>query len=129
MDTDSYRAGSRALSRPTCGPLYPPGRAWLSVKRRESETPRASSLEGALAGLGFAVTLVNITQPELLEDFIGQHAEQLSAGPGFSRGVQEVLDMWHALGSPDTITGALSAYEARALNLRCRSAGYRLRIC
>ncbi len=96
--------------------LYPQGEAWSCVQRILAEAPRPSCREGAQAGLGFAVTLINITRPELLEAFIGEHARELSANPGFSRGVQEVLDMWHSLWGADAVVEALSARESPSLD-------------
>ena len=96
--------------------LYPREHGWLGVKRLPGEALRTSDLEGALAGLGFAVTLVNIDQPEFLEDFFRQHAEELSAGAGFSRGVREALDMWRSLHGVVGIFEALSEHEPRTLD-------------
>ncbi len=96
--------------------LYPQGEAWSCVQRLLAETPRPSCGEGARAGLGFAVTLINFTSPELLEAFIGEHAGELSADPGFSLGVQEVLELWHSLWGSDTVVEALSAHETPGLD-------------
>jgi hypothetical protein len=96
--------------------LYPREHGWHGVKQLPAEGLRTSSLEGAMAGLGFAVTLVNIGQPGFLEDFFRQHAEELSAGAGFSRGVRESLEMWRSLHGVAGIFEALSEYQPRTLD-------------
>jgi len=122
LDRHLWTGAGRAIYFRYPRALYPRGGDWPGVQRILAEAPRPSCREAALSGLGFAVTLINMGQPELLEDFIRKHIGSLSADPGFSDGVQEVLDMWHSLWGRDAVIQALSAHETPDLD--ADAAGY-----
>jgi hypothetical protein len=60
----------------------------------QQEPPNESGRLNATAGLAFALTLVNIQQPEVLETFLARHGEDLSKNDAFSSGVSSALMIW-----------------------------------
>jgi hypothetical protein len=55
----------------------------------------------ALAGLGWALTLINIRHPEILEAFLKHHGNALSANDAFANGVSSSLMVWYDMRGDD----------------------------
>jgi hypothetical protein len=66
-----------------------------ALKRAAQEPPHETARLNVLAGLGFAVTLVNILHPEVLQDWLTQHPE-LRQSDAFSSGIASATALWHA---------------------------------
>jgi hypothetical protein len=67
---------------------------WRALAMSQQEPPNESGRLNATAGLAFALTLVNIQQPEVLETFLAHHGEDLSKNDAFSNGVSSALMIW-----------------------------------
>ena len=67
---------------------------WRALAMSQREPPNESCRLNATAGLAFALTLVNIQQPEVLETFLAHHGEDLSKNDAFSSGVSSALIIW-----------------------------------
>jgi hypothetical protein len=67
---------------------------WRALGMSQREPPNESGRLNASAGLAFALTLVNIRQPEVLETFLTYHGEDLSKNDAFSSGVSSALMIW-----------------------------------
>lgn len=67
---------------------------WRALGMSQQEPPNESGRLNATAGLAFALTLVNIQQPEVLETFLARHGEDLSKNDAFSSGVSSALMIW-----------------------------------
>ena len=63
---------------------------WLAIER---EAPHEFALLNMTAGLAWATTIVNVRQPELLENFIRMRGDQISRTPGFTNGLMSTLIM------------------------------------
>jgi hypothetical protein len=63
---------------------------WLVIER---EAPDELALLNMTAGLAWATTIVNVRQPELMENFIRLHGERVSCTPGFTNGLMSTLIM------------------------------------
>jgi hypothetical protein len=50
----------------------------------------------ALAGLAWALTLVNLRHPQLLEEFLRGRAAEVGEEPGFAHGVSSAVLVWHS---------------------------------
>ena len=63
---------------------------WLAIER---EAPHEFALLNMTAGLAWATTIVNVRQPELLENFVRMRGEQVSRTPAFTNGLMSTLIM------------------------------------
>ncbi|MCA1636453.1 MAG: hypothetical protein LC802_22880 [Acidobacteria bacterium] len=63
---------------------------WLAIEREASHDLARLNMT---AGLAWAMTIVNVRQPELLENFLKYRGEQLSRTPAFTNGVMSTLVM------------------------------------
>jgi hypothetical protein len=63
---------------------------WLAVER---EAPHELALHNMTAGLAWATTIVNVRQPEILENLLRMQGERLTRNPGFTNGVMSTLIM------------------------------------
>lgn len=63
---------------------------WLAIQR---EAPHELALLNMTAGLAWATTIVNIRQPELMENFIRMHGKHVALTPGFTNGLMSTLIM------------------------------------
>lgn len=72
---------------------------WLSIER---EAPDELALLNMTAGLAWATTIVNVKQPELMENFIRLYGERVSRTPGFTNGLMSTLIMGIDITPDDT---------------------------
>jgi hypothetical protein len=63
---------------------------WLAVER---EAPHELALLNMIAGLTWATTIVNVRQPEILENLLRNQGEQVARTPAFTNGVMSTLIM------------------------------------
>ena len=63
---------------------------WLAVER---EAPHELALLNMTAGLAWATTIVNVRQPEIMENFLRNQGEQVARNPAFTNGVMSTLIM------------------------------------
>lgn len=81
------------------------------------EPPDAWSRLNAQAGLCWALTLVNISHPEVLEDFIGQFAGRSLEEQAVAEGVGSGLVVWQHSAGQDSRAEALLAHPAATASL------------
>jgi hypothetical protein len=77
-------------------PTYflPVGRSpWQAVEMAKGEAPHELGRLNAVAGLAWAVTLVNMLKPQVLEVVIRQHADEFARDGAFSNGLSSSLAM------------------------------------
>jgi hypothetical protein len=65
------------------------------LKRAAEEPPHETGKLNVLAGLAFAVTLVNILDPEVQQDWLKQHPV-LRKSDAFSGGIASATALWRA---------------------------------
>ncbi len=58
------------------------------------EAPAGEGRENALAGLAWAVTMVNLRHPQVLEDLLASQPPWAAAAPGFAHGVGSAVFVW-----------------------------------
>jgi len=63
---------------------------WLAIER---EAPHEFALLNMTAGLAWATTIVNVRQPELLENLIRMRGDRMSRNPAFTDGLMSTLIM------------------------------------
>jgi hypothetical protein len=88
--------------------------SWRAVEMAQGEAPHALGRLNAMAGLVWAVTLVNIRHPEILEAFLKQHEHTLSANDAFANGVSSSLMMWYDMQRDDPYLRAFCHYQPDA---------------
>lgn len=84
---------------------------WRAVAMTRREPPHEPGRLNALAGLVWAVTLVNIRQPEILEAFITRHLEELSRNDALSNGVASAVMIWRDLTGVDAYLDRLRGHR------------------
>lgn len=66
---------------------------WRAIRRLETEAPHPVAYRGALSGIAWAVTVVNMRQPLVMEAFLRHHADLARANDAFTNGVTSSLMM------------------------------------
>jgi hypothetical protein len=77
-------------------PTYflPVGRSpWRAVEMARGEAPHELGRLNAIAGLAWAVTMVNLLKPQVLEAVVRQHADEFARGGAFTFGVASSVAM------------------------------------
>jgi hypothetical protein len=59
------------------------------------EPPHTLGRRNAAAGFAWALTLVNMRQPEVMASFLRQHVNNISSSDAFSNGVSSAVIAWH----------------------------------
>ncbi len=79
-----------------------PWKAWAMCM---TEPPHALGRRNAVAGLAWALTLVNIQQPEIMATFLKHHGRQMEESDAFANGVCSAAIIWlHSTASSDDLT-------------------------
>jgi hypothetical protein len=84
---------------------------WRAVKMAQEEPAHEIGRLNALAGLAWAMTLVNIHQPEILQTLLRYHADELSQSDAFSNGVSSAIMIWRDLTDDNSGLDALRQRE------------------
>ena len=84
------------------------GRALAKAWR---EPPGEVGRRNAIAGLAWALTLVNFRDPELLAEVLRRHGWEIADGEAFAHGVASAVLVWHDAVGPDSHLSAFLAYR------------------
>jgi hypothetical protein len=98
-----YFAPTHAL--PHSGAL---GRAFDKARR---EPPDERGRCNASAGLAWALTLVNLRQPEILAGVLRRHGQELGSGAAFANGVSSAVLVWYDIVGLDSHLNAFLAHR------------------
>ena len=73
-----------------------PGSTGAALAAAASEPPHEEGRRNAIAGLAWAITLVNLRHPEILEDFLMGHTRQArqAAGAALADGISSAVAVW-----------------------------------
>lgn len=66
---------------------------WRAVKRLEQDVPNERAYKNALSGICWAITVVNMRNPEVMEAFLRHHGELAERNDAFSNGLTSSLLM------------------------------------
>ena len=66
---------------------------WRAIRRLETEAPHPLAYRNALSGIGWAITVVNMRHPIVLESFLRHHADLARANDAFVNGVASSVMM------------------------------------
>ena len=78
-----------------------PGSTGAALAVAASEPPHEEGRRNAIAGLAWAVTLVNLRHPEVLEDFLVSHAQQ--AASALANGISSAVAVWCDAAGPGEV--------------------------
>jgi hypothetical protein len=84
---------------------------WRAVGMAHEEAPHTLGRLNALGGLAWAVTLVNIRHPVILEAFLQQYGEALVDNDAFSTGVSAALMIWYDIEGSDPYLRAFLQHQ------------------
>lgn len=66
---------------------------WRAIRRLDVEAPHQLARQNIVAGLAWAISVVNMRQPAVMEAFLRHHGDLAAAEPGFRNGVTSALMM------------------------------------
>jgi hypothetical protein len=89
-----------------------------AIEMAQGEAPHTIGRLNALGGLAWAMTLVNIRHPAILETFLQQYGDVLSTHEAFSTGVSAALMIWHDITSDDPYLRAFLQHQPDPSNPR-----------
>jgi hypothetical protein len=84
----------------------------------QQEPPHSLGKANAAAGLAWALTLVNIRHPEILEDILRRHGDRLTRSDAFSNGVCSAVMIWHDIVPADRFLSAFCQYRPAASDFK-----------
>lgn len=86
---------------------------WKAMAMCRSEPPHSLGRLNAVAGLAWALTLVNIRQPEVLATFLKYHAADVLQDDAFANGVYSALVVWQEVSPGGQYLEKLQNYVPR----------------
>lgn len=92
--------------------------SWHAAEMAQAEAPHTSGRLNALGGLAWALTLVNIRHPEILEAFLNRYGDVLAADDAFSTGVSAALMIWYDIARDDPYLRAFLQHQPDPSNPR-----------
>jgi hypothetical protein len=84
---------------------------WHAVEMAQQEAPHTLGRRNALGGLAWALTLVNLRYPAILEAVMQRYGEVLAAHEAFSTGVSGALMIWYDIAPGDPYLRAFMRYQ------------------
>jgi hypothetical protein len=93
---------------------------WRAVEMAQEEAPHTLGRLNALGGLAWALTLVNLRHPAILEAFMQRYGDVLTVNEAFSTGVSASLMVWYDIARGDPYLRAFLQHQPDSSNLRLR---------
>lgn len=90
------------------------GAAGRALEKAGSEPPHEPGRLNATAGLAWAMALVNVLHPEVLEDVVRRHDWDIGSMDAFANGVASALLVWRATAEDDAQLAAFVSYRPQA---------------
>jgi hypothetical protein len=91
--------------------FLPGDNSWRALKQTSQEPPHESGKRNALAGLAWAMTLVNIRHPEILASFVEHHHSEFGDRAAFVNGVSSASMIWRDSTADDPSLKAFCNYQ------------------
>ncbi len=88
-----------------------PGSAGRAVEKLRQETPGGVARWNAIAGLAWALTLVNLRQPEILEAFVGREDFDADESEAIGHGISSAIVLWVETIGEELILQALRDHQ------------------
>jgi len=84
---------------------------WIAIKAAERESPHESARRNMLAGLVWALTLVNLRHPEIPALFLKHHGDVVCGDDVFRNGLTSAILIWRASSPEDPSLQAFFRYH------------------
>jgi len=88
-----WHGAGRAMYFEPMGMLPSVNAPWRVIRRLDEEAPHELARRNILAGVGWALSIVNMRQPIVMEAFLRHHAPQMRVEDAFTNGVTSSLMM------------------------------------
>ncbi len=92
-----------------------PGSTGRAVEKLRQETPDDEARWNGLAGLAWALTLVNLRQPEVIESFVGGHDFAADEFDAISNGVSSAAVLWAETVGEESTLKTLRDHQPKGL--------------
>ncbi len=83
---------------------------WKALDMCRREPPHELGRRNAIAGLAWALTLINIRQPEIMEAFLKHHGSRLAEVDAFANGVCSAMMIWFEVSPGDIYLNAFQQH-------------------
>lgn len=90
---------------------------WRAVEMSQREPPHEIGRLNALAGLVWALVLVNIRHPQVLEMLLKRHRNELTKSDAFSNGVSSSILIWRDSTADDSYLSALCQHQPESSDM------------
>ena len=108
---DSARPGYAGAALESMGMLPSANAPWRVIRRLDQEAPHDLARRNILSGIGWALSVVNMRQPIVMEAFLRHHAALVGADDAFTNGVASSLMMRYDTTREDLHVSAYIHYE------------------
>jgi hypothetical protein len=88
-----WHGAGRAMYFEPMGMLPSVNAPWRVIRRLDEEAPHELARHNILSGVGWALSIVNMREPTVMETFLRHHAAQMTAENAFTNGVTSSLMM------------------------------------
>lgn len=96
---------------------------WLAIER---EAPHEFAFDNMTAGLAWATTIVNVRQPQIMENFLRLQGERVSRTPAFANGLMSTLIMGIDITPGDSYIKRFLEYRPNSTDARLNDLWERL---
>jgi hypothetical protein len=91
---------------------------WRALTMTRTEPPHEMGRRSAAAGFAWAITLVNMRVPEIVETLLAYHGDELARDDAFSNGVMSALIMRNDISPDDAVLAAYRKHRPSTANGR-----------
>lgn len=88
------------------------GAQWKAVADYAHEAPHALARKNFIAGLAWAIALVNVRHPEVMASFLKRHVHQVEDREAFTNGICSAFIIWNNASPGDGYLERFREYEA-----------------
>ncbi|HEX4346309.1 MAG TPA: hypothetical protein VHZ73_01990 [Vicinamibacterales bacterium] len=106
-----WHGAGRAMYFEPMGMLPSVNAPWRVIRRLDIEAPHDLARRNILAGVGWALSIVNMRQPTVMEAFLRHHADQMLAEDAFTNGVVSSMAMRYDTSPDDPYISPYLHYE------------------
>ncbi|MEQ1825193.1 MAG: hypothetical protein ABL921_04580 [Pirellula sp.] len=92
---------------------------WPSVRKAHIVPPHELGRQNAISGLGWALMLVNLRQPDVLESFLKRYGRDIDVN-AFAHGVDSALTLWYDWAPNSTLPEGICQFSTSVGNHQLR---------
>lgn len=91
---------------------------WPAIKKALEEPPNEIARRNAISGLAWAVTLVNIEDPDVIETFVSRYSRELDESDAFANGVMSAVAVWQDWVEDPSVLKQFCSYKPNTSNCK-----------